>query len=423
MTAEIVCIGTEILLGNIVNTNAHFMAGRLAEAGITCYYQDVVGDNEKRMAETIRTAWKRSDIVIVNGGLGPTEDDLTTEIAAKVLKRKLYEDQEVLAAVKKSVALYVRSNKRVTATGNNWKMALLPEGAKTFVNRNGQAPGILMEEGEKCMILLPGPPNELLPMFDDEVMPYLRKKENRILVSRTAKIVEYGESMVADRITDLYDSQTNPTIATYAKTGEVHVRITASAETKAEADHLLRPMEKELRRRFGDCIFTMKEEVTLEESIVKEMSKRNLTLTLAESCTGGMIASRIVSVPGASDVLMQGLVTYANEAKMKYLGVKGETLKEFGAVSRETAEEMSRGACDLTGTDAGLAVTGIAGPGGGTRKKPVGLVYISCTLHKKTRTEELHLGGNRAKVRSAAAQRALVLLRRCLVEEQGKGEK
>jgi nicotinamide-nucleotide amidase len=418
MVAEIICVGTEILLGNIVNTNAHFMAERLSEAGLTCYYQTAVGDNPKRMSDTIRTALKRSDIVLINGGLGPTEDDLTIEIAAKVLKRKLVEDPKTLSHIKKSVAKYVRSNKRVTATANNWKMALIPEGSETFQNANGQAPGIVMEENGKCVILLPGPPNELLPMFDEQVMPYLRKKQDRVLVSRTAKIVELGESMVADRITDLYDAQTNPTIATYAKTGEVHVRMTASAATESEAGKLLRPMTAEMKKRFGDLIFTFDEKVTLEESIVRTAAKKKLTLTCAESCTGGMIASRIVNVPGASDVLMQGLVTYSNDAKRKYLGVRESTLSEHGAVSAETAEEMSRGGCRKTGTDLCIASTGIAGPGGGTKEKPVGLVFISCCCRGEVRTEELHLGGNRMKIRTTAAQRALVLLRRCLTDAE-----
>jgi nicotinamide-nucleotide amidase len=422
MTAEIICVGTEILLGNIVNTNACFMAGRLAEAGVSCYYQSVVGDNPKRMTDAIRTAVRRSDLVLINGGLGPTEDDLTTEIAAKVMKKKLVQDPETLRHVKEGIARYVRSSSRVKATDNNWKMALIPEGARTFQNTNGQAPGIVMEENGCCVILLPGPPNELLPMFDRDVMPFLREKQERVLLSSTVKIVEYGESMVADRIADLYDSQINPTIATYAKTGEVHVRVTASAKTKPEADRLLRPMVRELRKRFGDTIFTTDENVSLEATIIRTMIKKKMTLTCAESCTGGMIASRIVGVPGASGVLMQGIVTYANSAKIKYLGVRKETLEAYGAVSRETAEEMARGGCRRAGTDACISVTGIAGPGGGTKKKPVGLVFISCCVKGKVRTEELHLDGNRMKIRTAAAQRALVLLRRSLIDMEEREE-
>ncbi|HUM82497.1 MAG TPA: competence/damage-inducible protein A [Lachnospiraceae bacterium] len=415
MTAEIVCVGTEILLGNIVNTNAVYMASGCAEAGMACYYQTVVGDNPERMEEAIKTALGRADIVLINGGLGPTPDDLTTEVAARVFGRKLIMDAGTKEHLIKSVRKYLDTNPLAKFTENNYKMAMVPEGSVLLENANGQAPGIILEDHGKTAILLPGPPNEFRPMFKNQVMPYLMKKSKHAIVSRTVKIVNLGESMVAARIDDLIQSQTNPTIATYAKTGEVHIRITASAGTPDEAEKLLLPLTEEIERRFGNCIFTENEEETLEESCVRLLKERVLTLTTAESCTGGMVASRIVGVAGASDVFLQGLVTYSNEAKKKYLGVNSETLEAHGAVSPETAFEMASHGCKNSGTDVCLATTGIAGPGGGTPEKPVGLVYIACCIGGRTAVKKLNLSGSREKIRTQSAQHALILLHDCIL--------
>ena len=418
MVAEIVCVGTEILMGNIVNTNAQVMAEGLAEAGISSFYQVVVGDNPGRMEEAFKTALGRADIVLVNGGLGPTPDDLTTEIAARVFGKRLFEDAEVKEHILSLTRAFIASNPNARFTGNNLKMALVPEGASLFRNANGQAPGILMEEEGKRMILLPGPPNEFIPMFRDEVMPYLRRLHGGVLLSKTLKIIGIGESMVADRIGGLIEAQTNPTVATYAKIGEVHVRVTASGADEAEAERTLAPMCEELYRRFGEAIFTDDADVTLEEAIVRLMAERGLTLSTAESCTGGMVASRIVNVAGASDVLISGHVTYANSAKEKYLGVKAETLADFGAVSEECAQEMAEGGVSHTGSDYCVITTGIAGPGGGTPEKPVGLVYIAVSGEGRTKVQKLMLRGGRMTVRTRAAQHALTLLYKMLTEKE-----
>ncbi len=420
-TVEILCIGTELLMGNITNTNARFMAEECVSAGLSCLWQTTVGDNRQRMAQAIRTAKKRADIVLINGGLGPTEDDLTVEIAAKVCGRELTENRRVLKRIEEQMRVFVRNTPHARITRNNRKMALVPKGCKLFLNENGQAPGIVIRDGSSTLILLPGPPNELIPMFRNQVIPYLTGNKREVLSSVTAKIVNTGESQVAETLSDLIKEQTNPTIATYAKTGEVHVRVTASAKTEKEAKELLAPVKKELKKRFGSDLFTFREEESLEEAIVKLLKKQNRTLATAESCTGGLIASRIVNVPGSSAVFYGGAVTYSNREKVRQLGVKESTLKKDGAVSETCAAEMSDGTVRAFGSDVAIAVTGIAGPGGGSREKPVGLVYFSCTVGKTRTGRKLRLLGNRDKIRENAAQRALVLLRDCLLESQKKG--
>lgn len=416
MIAEIICVGTELLLGNIVNTNAEYLARGCALAGLSCYYQITVGDNPERMETVFRNALTRSDIVLINGGLGPTPDDLTTEVAARVFGRKLVEDEQTRRHIDESIKRYLATNPRVQFTSNNLKMAVVPEGAVLLQNANGQAPGIILEENGKTAVLLPGPPDEMIPMFRNQVLPWLLKKQKQAIVSRTIKIVNLGESMVAAGIDDMISAQTNPTIATYAKTGEVHVRITSAADNEKDAENLLAPDTEELERRFRGNIFTENEDETLEEACLRLLKEKNLTLATAESCTGGMIASRIVNVPGASDSFLQGFITYSNAAKEKYLSVRHETLEEFGAVSEETAREMASGGAAASGCDVCIISTGIAGPGGGTEKKPVGLVYIGCCVRGRVQLKELHLSGNRSKIRTAAAQHALVLLWEMLKE-------
>ncbi|MBQ8230947.1 MAG: CinA family nicotinamide mononucleotide deamidase-related protein [Lachnospiraceae bacterium] len=263
MTVEIICVGTELLLGNIVNTNAAYLAQKCAAAGLSCYYQSVVGDNAERLKEAIQTAVKRSDIVILSGGLGPTEDDLTKETAAEVMGKKLIMDE----ASKEAIAGYFKQ-RGIEATQNNWKQAMIPEEAIVLVNHNGTAPGVIIREDNTHVILLPGPPNELIPMFEESVMPYLNKLEPGVIYSQTVKISGVSESKVETIIVDLIDAQTNPTIATYAKTGEVHIRVTAKADTEKEAKKLIKPMVKELKKRFGNDIYSTEEDITLEKAVV-----------------------------------------------------------------------------------------------------------------------------------------------------------
>lgn len=411
MTVELICVGTELLLGNIVNTNAAFISEKCAMLGLSMYYQSVVGDNEGRLEELLKTAWKRSDVVILSGGLGPTQDDLTKETAAKVMGRPLVEDTRAKTEIEDFMARRGRS-----ITENNWKQAMAPEGSIVLYNPNGTAPGIIMEDGEKCMILLPGPPNELIPMFEQQLYPYLHRLQPEIICSKMVKLCGIGESSAETKILDLIENQSNPTVAPYAKTGEVHLRITAKANSEQEAYRLMEPVEQELQARFGDLIYTDEPEVTLEMALYELLKANGLTVTTAESCTGGLLAGRLINVPGISQYLKEGYVTYSNEAKEKLLGVPAETLKRYGAVSPQTAEAMAEGGAKAANADLCIAVTGIAGPDGGTEEKPVGLVYMSCYCRGTYYTEKNQYTGSRSKIREYSVASALTLLRRAILE-------
>ena len=416
MVVELICVGTELLLGNIVNTNAAYLSEKCALLRLSMYHQSVVGDNAERLKESLETALNRSDVVILSGGLGPTQDDLTKETAAEVMDIPLKEDPHSRERIEE----YFKNSQYKVITDNNWKQALVPEGAIVLDNENGTAPGIIMEKNGKSVILLPGPPGELIPMFEGKVYDYLNKLQPEIIYSTMVRICGLGESFVENEIRDLIDNQTNPTIATYAKIGQVDLRVTAKAASEKEAAKLAKPMLKELVKRFGDHIYTMDEHKSLEEVIVHFLKERSLTLTTAESCTGGMIAARITDVPGASEVFKQGLVTYSNRAKRKLLDVKKTTLKEYGAVSEKTAKEMAKNGAFITGSDACVSVTGTAGPTGGTEEKPVGLVYIGCCYNNKTVVKEFHFKGERQKIREQATANALILLRECILADKGQ---
>lgn len=416
MTVELVCVGTEILLGNIVNTNAAYLAEECAYLGLTCYHQSVVGDNKDRMEDTIRRAISRSDVVILCGGLGPTKDDLTKEVTAGILEKRLIEDCRTKERIRE---YFIRMN-RTDITENNWKQALIPEGAIVIDNLNGTAPGLILKEGEKRIILLPGPPNELKPMFEHDMKPYLQKLTSVGIYSKMVKVCGIGESKAETMIQDLMETQSNPTIAPYAKTGEVHIRVTAQASDAIQAEEIMKPVLEEMKRRFGGHIYTMEESITLEESVVTLLQEKAWKVTTAESCTGGLLAGRIMNVPGASAVYQEGYITYSNEAKMKLLNVQEKTLRLYGAVSRETAAEMAVGAARYAGSDAALSVTGIAGPDGGTAEKPVGLVYIGCYLNGDVRVEQYRFTGNRAKNREYAVACALEILREEILKQNNK---
>ena len=413
MTAELISVGTELLMGNIVNSNTRFLAEKCALLGFDMYYQVTVGDNYGRMKDVIETALKRSDLIILTGGLGPTEDDLTKEVCAAVMGMELVEDPHT----RKHLEAFFVNNIYREIPENNWKMVTVPKGALVLDNHNGMAPGLILEREGKAAILLPGPPGELYPMFNDQVFPWLQKRQQSVLVSRMVKICGCGESQVEDRILDLIDSQTNPTIATYAKTAEVHLRITARAGNREDAEALIEPVLEEISRRFKEKIYTTDEKVSLEMAVVELLKKHKLTMSTAESCTGGMVAAKLVNVSGVSQVFMQGMVTYSNEAKMRLLGVKEETLKAYGAVSGQTAAEMAAGGAAMSRTDVCVAITGLAGPDGGTDKKPVGLVYMACCLKGKVTVREYHFKGNRDKIREQSMMKALDLVRLCILEQ------
>jgi nicotinamide-nucleotide amidase len=412
MVVELVSVGTELLLGNIVNTNARYLSEKCAMLGLSVYYQTTVGDNEERLAEVIKTALNRSDIVILNGGLGPTEDDLTKETCAKVMGLPLVTDQHTEERLKE----YYKGRKKEDLPESNWKQAVIPERAVVFDNGNGTAPGLVVEQNGKTVILVPGPPNELYPMMEKQICPYLQKKNEEVILSQMVKICGFGESKVEEMILDLIDKQTNPTLATYAKQGEVHLRVTARAATEEEAKKLLKPMVKEIKKRFGEAVYTTDEKETLTDVVVKLLKKYELTVTTAESCTGGLLAGTLVGVPGVSEVFREGFVTYSNKAKRKLLDVSKSTLKKYGAVSAQTAKEMAKGGVFATDADICVAITGLAGPDGATPEKPIGLVYIACYMNDKVHVEEFRFKGDRQKIRERSVVQALDVLRRSILE-------
>lgn len=406
MKAEILAVGTELLMGQIVNTNAQYISSKLPEAGVGVYYHSVVGDNPARLEDSLKLALERCDIVITTGGLGPTQDDLTKETISRVCGKKLVIHEESLNKIKN---YFSRLGRQMTP--NNEKQAYMPEGCIVLKNNNGTAPGCIIEMGEKAVIMLPGPPVEMKPMFLDYVMPYFKNKGNYSLESVILRVFGIGESAMETKIMDLIDGQTNPTIATYAKEGEVTIRVTASVPMGESAEQILMPVVNEIKRRTGENLYSDKDE-TLDSVAAGLLLENNITIATAESCTGGLISEMLTDVPGISKVFMGGAVTYSNEAKMEYLGVKEQTLKAHGAVSRETAAEMAEGIRKRLKTDIGISVTGIAGPGGGTDEKPVGLVYVGLSGEGGTITKELRLSGNRKKIRTITALNVFDLIRR-----------
>lgn len=411
MTVEIIAVGTEILLGNIVNTNAAYLAEKCATLGLSCYHQDVVGDNEERLSETLKLALSRSDIVLLSGGLGPTQDDLTKEVAAKVCGKELYLHEPSKEAIRQFFA-----ERKLEITENNWKQAMVPEGCIVVENPGGTAPGIIMAENGKHVVLMPGPPGELIPMFERSIMPYLAGLTNGVIYSQTVKICGVGESKAESMIEDLVDAQQNPTIATYAKTGEVHLRVTSTATDEKEAKKLVKPVVKELKGRFGNHVYTTDNDVTLEKAVVDLLAANKLTACTVESCTGGMLSARLINVPGVSEVFKSGYVTYSNKSKRRLLGIKKNLLMKHGAVSEQIAREMAKTAAALARTDVSVSTTGIAGPDGGTPEKPVGLVYIGCNVCGRITVKECHFHGSREKIRESTVAAALSLMRECILQ-------
>jgi nicotinamide-nucleotide amidase len=407
--AEILSVGTEILLGDIVNTNAQYLAKRLADLGISVYHQSVVGDNPERLFEGFRLALSRADLVIATGGLGPTKDDLTKEIAFEYFGKESVVHEDSLKVLKSH---FKDMNRPMTQ--NNLKQAYFPGDVMVLPNNNGTAPGCIIEEYEKIVVLLPGPPREMKPMFEDSVVTYLQKYQQGVLLSKVLRVVGVGESSAAEILEDILDNQTNPTVAPYAKDGEVTFRITAKADTYEEAEILIEPMEAEIRSRLGSNIYG-EGNTTLESVLCEMLVNKKLTIATAESCTGGMVASTLINYPGISSVFMESAVTYSNEAKINRLGVKAETLDKYGAVSSEVAAEMAEGIAKTAGTKIGLSTTGIAGPEGGSMEKPVGLVYVGLYMNGEVKTKMLRLSGDRQRIRQRATMQLLDWLRRELL--------
>lgn len=408
MKAEIINTGTELLLGQILNRNAQYLSQRLSQLGIDVYYHTTVGDNPARIAEAISQALQRSEIVITTGGLGPTNDDLTKEMVAEVLGLEMVEDASSLARIEGFFA-----DRGRVMPKNNTKQACFPDGAIIMPNDFGTAPGAIVEKGEKVVIILPGPPFELEPMFETSAYSYLQKLSGgrpTLIKSRVLRLFGIGESTVEERIKDLLDSQTNPTIAPLAKATEINLRLTAKGSNEEQILKMIKPVEEELRNRLGEYIFGA-DEVSLEKVVGNLLEKHELTLATAESCTGGLLAAKITDVPGSSAYFHYGLVTYSNEAKMKLLRVREETLNNCGAVSEATAREMAQGVRILANADLGVAVTGIAGPGGGTVEKPVGLVYIALASENNIICQECRFLGDRETIRGLTVNTALNMVR------------
>ena len=405
MTCEFICVGTELLLGNILNTNAKYLSEKCAEYGISVFYQTVVGDNPQRLEETVKLALSRSDCIIFSGGLGPTTDDLTKETVAKAFGLKLIEDPKAKEALLDRMTRYGRK-----ITANNFKQSMIPEGQRALYNHHGTAPGILIEKDGKTAILLPGPPRELIPMFEEYCIPYFQTKSKDKIVSVMVKLIGIGESEAASRLNDLIENSINPTVAPYAKTTQVHLRVTAKAETVEDANALIQPVLEQIQKELGEYIYSMDDKDDIEDVVVRDLEQKHLHISCAESFTGGMVASRLINVAGASDVLKESLVTYCDEAKINRLFVNPDTIQQYSAVSRECAQEMAEGIIRATGCDVGIATTGYAGPDG----EDAGHVFFAVSFQGKTIVKEMHLGFERNLVREAATIRVLALVHQML---------
>ena len=412
MIAEIVAIGTEILMGQILDADAQYLSRRLQSLGISVYYHQTVGDNPQRMQETLALALSRSDIVITTGGLGPTQDDISKEIAARLLGLEMQFDEDSWQVIRGYFDRLGRS-----CPENNKRQAMFAEGACILPNACGTAPGCMIEKDGKTIIQLPGPPNEMADMFEKQVYGYLAEKTGGCIASRYLRIYGLGESQVAQMCAKWIESDAEVTVAPYYSLGECQLRVTARAESEHDALEKVYPVAREIMAMLGESVYAVLDtsEGSMEEAAVRELTAKGLTVATAESCTGGLVAARLVNYPGISSALGEAHVTYANEAKIKYCGVKKETLESYGAVSEQTAREMAQGLRERSGADITAATTGIAGPGGGTKEKPVGLVYVACADRHGVRVEKLQLTGGRERIRNLAALKALDMIRRAAI--------
>ncbi|TDX52916.1 competence/damage-inducible protein A [Orenia marismortui] len=411
MKAEIITIGTELLLGQIVDTNSQWIGQKLAEIGIDLYYKVAVGDNKERILDTLDHSFKRADIIITTGGLGPTQDDLTREAIADALDLNLVKNEDLLIEIKNYF-----DKMGYQMANNNLKQAYLPQGALPINNSEGTAPGILLDKDGKIIISMPGVPIEMKTMMQETIIPYLKDKylSNQIIKSRVIKTCGIGESSLEEIIDDILEDQSNPTIAPLASQGEVKLRLTAKANSEKEALELINSKENELKERIGEYIYGYNDD-TLEKVIARLLSEKGLTIATAESCTGGLIGDRLTSIPGSSNYFERGVISYSNQAKIELLNVKEDTLQEHGAVSSQTAKEMAQGIRELANTDIAIATTGIAGPGGGSLEKPVGLVYMAIADKEGIESYEYKFNGSRNRVKYLTSQMILNLLRKKLL--------
>lgn len=411
--AEIISVGTEIILGDILNTHSQFLSEELAALGINVYYHTAVGDNDSRFTQILKTALERSDLIFLTGGLGPTTDDITKEVACRLLGIKCHLDHQVAEKIK---SYFVRAGREITE--NNFKQAMVPAGAVILENSWGTAPGFILEKDGKTVVLLPGPPRELRPIFEHRVKPYFQKKMEKPIVSKNVRVFGIGESALETKLADFVSSQ-NPTVALYAKDGEVLIRVTATAETPQETERMIDQMIDRMQKRLGNAIYGVNVD-SLQQVVVEMLLQRGEQIATAESCTGGTLAGRITEIPGASAVFRLGEVTYANEMKTQELGVSEQTLNTVGAVSEQTAIQMAYGLSQKSGADYAVSVTGIAGPGGAAPGKPVGTVYIAvahrgkvwCKLYQFARNQN-----EREYIRSLSCLNALNMVRLTMLDD------
>lgn len=414
-SAEIICVGTELLLGQIINSNAAWLAQRLSELGISSYYQTVVGDNRQRLRQCLEMAAKRSDLILLTGGLGPTQDDLTMSVAAEFTGKKL----ELHEPSRKAIADYFTRLGRFSICDNNWKQAMMPEGALVLANNNGTAPGALIEysreKAKGYIVLLPGPPSEMRLMFDESVQPWLEKNAGTRLRHVFVRMIGIGESSAESTLQDLIEKQQNPTIAPYASEGEVVFRLTQWLESADDQEDKLSPLLAEVKNRLGEYIYEIGPR-KLPEVIKDMLAQRHLTLSVAESCTAGLVSAAITDYPGASQVFKGGITAYDNSVKEVLLSVDPTIISNNGAVSAECAVAMAKGCLDIMKTDIAAAVTGIAGPDGGSGEKPVGTVFIAVADGRGETVKKLSLGGNRSRIRNVSALNVFALIRQHLLQ-------
>jgi nicotinamide-nucleotide amidase len=411
-SAEIVTIGTEMLLGDLVDTNSAWLSRNLAALGVSLYRHTTVGDNPERIVGALEEAIGRSDLVLTTGGLGPTSDDLTNECLAVVAGKKMVEYPEAREHVD---LMFERFGRKPTPS--NYKQALFPEGTTLIPNPRGTAMGALLQVGDTLVVTFPGVPIEMRGMFEETLKPLIRARSEGSIVSRTLWFAGIGESALAERVQDFLDAS-DPTVAPLAGQGKVRLRITTRAATPEEAEGKLGPVAQEILARLGDYYFGEGDE-TLEGNLGRLLAERGETLAVAESCTGGLLAKRLTDAPGSSAFFTDGLVTYSNEAKERWLGVPHDLMVEHGAVSEAVARAMAEGVRKLAGVDYGLSVTGVAGPDGGTEEKPVGLVFVGLSDGDGTMVERVNLtafAGSREAVRERSTNRALDLLRQRVVD-------
>lgn len=412
MIVEIISTGSELLLGQIIDTNTSFLSKQCNEIGLDVLFHSTVGDNPVRMSQVFSTALSRADIIITTGGLGPTQGDITKQIMAELLGRPLLLHEKSAKRIKSYF-----DQRHLAMTQNNMRQAMLPEGSIVLDNERGTAPGVIVEEGDKTVVHLPGPPHELEWMFIHKVLPYFQERcgVQGITLSKVLRTVGIGESALEELIKDYILKQDNPTIALLARLGEIHVRLTAKQQTQQAANKLIEDLEEKMRQRIGQYVFGTDNE-TLELVVGRILAAKSWTISLAESCTGGLTTSRITDIPGSSDYLKGSIVSYSNEAKNKLLGVPNPTLQEFGAVSSQTAIAMAEGVKKLFETQLGVGITGIAGPGGATFGKPVGLVYIAVSGPSGTECYEQHFVGERTTIKNRTVLMALNYIRSYVIK-------